>query len=360
MRVFFCTVPFTIVEAVSFVIQNDIQDADLYMCGAYANAKDVGERIKETGVFNNVYIYDNMLLTYPITFEKIRNILKTSKKLFNDMKSKQYEYAYYNGTGFFSNSIFYTGVCKSKLNKNTRHMFLEHGYHSYIYRYNERAWYIRLFIRLVGLKCMDGTQLEKLYMYEPELSAVKQDTPVEKMQKLDPENERLKNALNHIFNYTPETDEFKDKRIILMEQPELKLEFDKEAFWTKVFDCINKEESIIKPHPRQKNSSLSGKGIEVCKHNTIPWEIMCLNNDLSEKVQLTIFSQACTSPKLMFDQEPTVIFLYKLLPDCEKMFSKDAISVSAALGAKYSDRSKYFTPESFEELRDYCIEKGIA
>ena len=144
-----------------------------------------------------------------------------------------------------------------------------------------------------------------------------------------------------------------------MEQGKLKVDFDKETFWNKVFECLNKDIAIIKPHPRQKNSTLSNSGIKVCHNNTLPWEIVCLNNDLSNKVQITIFSQACISPKLIFDQEPTVIFLYKLLPVGYDYLGAGLLEFADSIGALYRDKDKYFIPESFEELHDYCQKHSI-
>lgn len=357
MHAFFSTVPFTILEAVSYVIENGIKDADLYLSCTFKNAEEVGERIKQSGVFANVYTIKNVLLTYPITVKKCREVLRNRKKFLSDIKCRHYNYAYYNNSGFLINSIFYTGVYQS--NKNAKHIFLEHGHYSYMNRYSDKPWYLKYLISAFGLKCMDGHQLEKVYMYEPGLSAVEQDAPVEQLKKIDILDSRMREKLNYIFDYDSEKDEFKGKKVIIMEQSKLKVDFDKEVFWSNVFECIGKEHSIIKPHPRQVNSTIGNFGIDVCKNNTIPWEIVCLNNDLSEKVQITIFSQACVSPKLIFNEEPTVIFLYKLLPVSYDFLGNGLLKFADSIGNLYTDKTKYFIPNSFEELRNYCIKHNI-
>ena len=357
MHAFFTTVPFTILEAVSYVIQNDITDADLYLSCVFKDARETGERIRKSGVFKNVFIVEDVLLTYPITVEKCVAVVKNCRKIISDMSSKHYDFAYYNNSGYLVNSIFYTGVYKA--NKDAKHIFLEHAHYSYLNRYSDKPWYLKPLINLCGLKCLDGSKLDKIYLYEPELSTVKQDAPVERLKKIDAENETLREKLNDIFGYSPQQDEFKNKKIIIMEQGKLKVDFDKEAFWNKVFDCINKDISIIKPHPRQKNSSLGKSGIDVCSNTTLPWEIVCLNNDLSNKVQITIFSQACISPKLIFDQEPTVIFLYKLLPVGYDYLGQGLLEFADSIGNWYRDKNKYFIPETFEELSEYCKKNNI-
>ena len=54
MHAFIGTVPFTIIEAINFVIANEIKDADLYVVKVFDGAEKVGERIRGTGVFKNV------------------------------------------------------------------------------------------------------------------------------------------------------------------------------------------------------------------------------------------------------------------------------------------------------------------
>ena len=73
MRAFIGTVPFTIIEAINYVVSNEIQDADLYLVKVFADAEKVGKQVEETGVFQNVYIVEDVLLTYPITVKKCMN-----------------------------------------------------------------------------------------------------------------------------------------------------------------------------------------------------------------------------------------------------------------------------------------------
>lgn len=61
----------------------------------------------------------------------------------------------------------------------------------------------------------------------------------------------------------------------------------------------------------------------------------------------------------MFDDEPTVIFLYKLLPVDYTFLGKEIMAFADAVGGKYREKDKYFVPETFEELKEYCIKHGI-
>lgn len=357
MHAFIGTVPFTLIEAINYVLSNEIEDADLYLVKVFNGAEETGERIRKTGIFKNIYILDDVLLTYPITFAKCINVIKNGRKVVDLLKNKKYDFCYYNNSGWLINSIFYTGFMKR--NPEIKNMFIEHGYYSYVTDYADKPWYMKWIIRMVGLKCMDGTMIDTIYMFEPELMCTRYDGKIKKMKKLDKNNSRLVETLNAVFDYNIQNNEYADKKIIIMEQGPMKVEFDKEAFWNKVFECIDLDKTIIKAHPRQKESTLVNSGATISKKHTLPWEIEILNNDIENKVQITIFSGACVSPKLMFDDEPTVIFLYKLLPVDYTFLGKKIMDFADEIGERYINKDKYFVPENFEQLKQYCIKHKI-
>ena len=87
MRAFIGTVPFTIIEAINYVVSNEIQDAVIFEESIY-NLKKVGKQVEETGVFQNVYIVEDVLLTYPITVKKYMNVVKNGKISFVPLGEK--------------------------------------------------------------------------------------------------------------------------------------------------------------------------------------------------------------------------------------------------------------------------------
>lgn len=354
---FIATVPICLIEAINFVITNDINDADVYITKSFSHAEDVGNRLSVTGVFKHVYVIDDVLLTYPITIKKCIEMVKNGHLLVKQMKNRKYDCIYYNNSGWLVNSIFYTGSLKG--NKKCKQRFIEHGYNTYLNEYQKKTWYMKLLINLTGFNCMDGSMLEALYMFHPDLLKVHQDGEIRVMKPLDINNDWLVNTINHSFGFDPTLSEFRDKEIIIMEQGPQKVEFDMVKFWGEVLNGLKKDNIIIKPHPRQKGSALRKFGIDICENNELPWEVITLNLDLSNKIQFTIFSGSCIYPKLLCDVEPTVVMLYKLLPVDYKYLGEDLVKLSDDIGKKYRDSKKYFVPESFEELRNFCKNNGL-
>ena len=358
MHAFIVTVPYVLIEVTNFILANEIADADVYITRTFFDAEAVAERLKDTEVFAHVYIMDNVLLTYPITGKKCIEVVKNGKRVVKDLSGRKYDYAYYCNTGWLINSIFYTGFVKG--NKYCKHSFLDHGYGTYLTEYSKKPLYLKLFINLMGYKCMDGSMLEALYMFDPDMLKVPHNGELRIMPYIDRNNKKLVNTLNHAFAFDPENNEFNDKDIIILEQGPLKVEFDKESFWTSILNRINHDEAIIKAHPRQNGSTLQQSGISISEMFSIPWEMIALNINIEEKTQMTIFSTSCVMPKINFDLEPTVIMLYKLVPvDYTNFMNKQMDDLLLEIQNKYSDKRKFFIPETIEEFEKYCREHQL-
>lgn len=351
---FVATVPFTLIEAINFVVSMEIEDADVYITRSFADAENVAKRLATTGVFKNVFIEDDVLLTYPITVKKCWNMVKNGKKVSREISKRHYDYAYYNNSGWLINSIFYTGFVKG--NKDCKHRFLEHGYSTYLTEYGKKPWYLRPLIHLTGYKCMDGSMLEALYMFDERLLKVHQDGEIRKMPFMDRNNKRLMDALNTTFNFNPEENEFTDKDVIIMELGPLKVDFDMASFWEEALKELKKDISIIKSHPRQKNSALQSMGIDVAKNHGIPWEIIALNTEMEKKTQITIFSGSCIMPKTCCDIESNVILLYKLLPVDYSFLGARIVELTEEIRKLYKNPEKLFIPETWDELSNYLSE----
>ena len=288
----------------------------------------------------------------------LREQHKNGWKLVRDLKSRPYDYGYYNNSGWLINSIFYTGFLKA--NKNCKQRFIEHGYNTLLNPYGNKSMLLRLMINLFGFKCMDGTMLEALYLFEPELLRVEQDGEKRQMPKMDRNNPRFKEAINVTFGFDPNNNEFADKDIIIMEEGPQKVEFDKDEYWGKIIKILDTSQAILKPHPRLKESTLSKYNIAVCKNNSVPWEVIAINTDMENKTQLCMFSGSCLHPKYCLGIESRVIMLYKLLPVDYSFLGKDLLRFSDDIKNMYEDPDKFFVPETVEELFEYLKKYGLA
>ena len=139
-----------------------------------------------------------------------------------------------------------------------------------------------------------------------------------------------------------------------MEQGPRKEPIDMYALWEKVSKLIPMDKAIVKSHPRQKKGNLAGLGFDIFKRYTTPWEVVSLNQNMSDKIIMSIFSTACIYPKIMYDDEPRVIMLYKLIGIDYTFFGEGMIGFVEGVGNLYREKDRFFVPETWEELEAYC------
>lgn len=356
MNAYIANIPIHLLDAVQMMKQTGIKDCDLYYVPTSNNAEELVEAVRSTGIFNEVTMLPNINIEYPITISQCVTISLNRFGARKLLKNKQYDTVYYNTDGWLLNSIVYSSLP----NKKSKNIFVENGINPYLTPYDTKEWYLRLFINCNFMTCMDGRFIDERYLYEPSLLGVPQSGEIHTLHKIDRTDEKLKSTINQIFGYDEKKDSFADKRIIIMEQGPRKEPIDMLGLWKRVSRYIDKDSAIVKSHPRQKQSALRELGYDMYERYTIPWEILTLNQDMNDKVLFSIFSSSCVNPKLMFDAEPRIIMLYKLIGIDYSFFGKGLIQFVEGVGSLYRDKSKFFVPESWEELDEYCKEFNLS
>lgn len=102
----------------------------------------------------------------------------------------------------------------------------------------------------------------------------------------------------------------------------------------------------IKLHPRS-NLVLERQFIS---NTTSTIEMICMNADVSSNVFISVLSTVGISPKIMFDQVPIVIYLYKIIGlDKSNLINKEYFEFIENISKKYD---RIFIPETFGELRE--------
>lgn len=124
-------------------------------------------------------------------------------------------------------------------------------------------------------------------------------------------------------------------------------------------NLVGKENLIIKQHPRHTLDIFSPFGYKVWKDESgVPWEIMLLENDTSQQVYLTLFSNAALSPATVLNRTQYTVYLYHLFLGADRhgLFGK-----SSKLSFSYLNRIKallnaeqtyIFAPKTEKELRE--------
>lgn len=356
MNAYIASVPLHILVAIQMIKQNNIKDCDLYYVPTSNNADELMELVKKSGLFNSVTILPNINIEYPITIKQCIKISCNRFKAKKLLAEKYYETVYYNTDGWLLNSIIYSSLP----NKKSKNIFVENGLNPYITPYDSKQWYLRLFINLNCMTCMDGKYIDERYVFRPPLISVPQSGEIKVINAIDKHDAEIRNIVNAIFGYDEEKDSFGKKEVIIMEQGPRKEPIDMVGLWEKVKGCVSLEKAIVKSHPRQKDSALKKIGFDMYDRYVIPWEVLTLNQDMNDKTLICIFSTSCVNPKVMYDEEPRVIFLYKLIGIDYSFFGEGMISYIEKVKELYTDKDKFFIPETWEQFEAYCRKYNIS
>lgn len=114
----------------------------------------------------------------------------------------------------------------------------------------------------------------------------------------------------------------------------------------KTINVFGAENVIVKLHPSSKAVEY-GDNI-VTFQEKVPFEVIMALMNMNNKVLISIFSTACLSPKRDYDQEPYVIFTYKLYADSFSIDNKYLTQIDQ-LNLSYNKKNRVFVPRDIME-----------
>ena len=356
MVAFFCSTPYQILLAINIrlTILKD-KAVDIYVLNHFQESEIVVNKLISLCIFNKV--------------EHV-NCLKFNQALSLNICKKAYErlwiYTFYRKIveRFFQfEEITYDDIyltcpdiiihlaIKYLWNRNRKvkiHIY-EDGTGGYCSSVLNNSIKRKLFNRILGQE-MVIDRYDSILVFRPELYSSINNIPIVKIPDIDPNNRQLTDVINVVFGYK---DEYKiDEDIIFLETPINFLIYGLEERLKAIAEEVLIDNYIVKLHPRSTTELYSN--FNLYKNSTVPWEVICLNNNVENKILMSFFSTAQFSSKIIFDQEPAIILLFNLkdlIPN--NIFGEDEKRFVHKFYETYRDKSKIFIPESIDELRMY-------
>ena len=342
--IIFCDTPYQVLSAVSFRLdqiskKNRVDLIIDTLRTPNVDMKSLAKRIDEIGIFTNVYCVSNLQNKY----SKYKGLIKVLEwifprymyKLMTKSIVEECEYDIVVVSGPFSCQ---RGVISA--NPRCDVYFIEDGLGSYIGRngIRELSWRGKIVQRLFKYSPMH-IYPKKTYLYSPEFYegdykdiTKKMIFPLNNIEKIDyafSVNLEIVRQLyrNYRFIYFSQLIDLCDKGV--------KIEKD-------IVKLINnyKDEFIIRPHPRGVTSFYENLNVD---NSCNQWELCC--SEIGEdSVLIANFSTALFVPKLIYNKEPIVIFLYKL-------FENDFVDSSVnRLKNIYLNKDRVMSVSSISEL----------
>ena len=297
-------------------------DADVVITDNISDHKDLLDSVRCVGIFENVIAY-NIKELYPD-----KNGVALARRLFGDKNifDKAYDYYLFANLDHGASGI-YRMLCKR--NRHIKAIMFEDGYASYSGWYSDFLTmygsipydgnvYKRLILKTWFHRLVDNVfcHVEKMLVFNPSIMTYKPSFRVESMKPIDVKNSELVETYNRIFKYDPSVDSYKEP-IIFFEESYYADGYNVNdvEIVEKIASIVGKEKLFVKTHPRNPDNRLKKLGYKTNKNTSIPWEVICMNIDLSEKTLITIASVAAIVPATMLGKKYNGILLMKMIPD---------------------------------------------
>ena len=310
----------------------------------------LAERLRQSGLFGKVYTSQGKFIAHQqykhtrlsvYGYRIFPNLLL--KKVGLELREK-YDRFYF---ATFDEFISYVFLRLHWLNKKLEVCCYEDGGATYMRTFQSCNAVERRLYRWFGILPL-GLVKVPLLVYVPELVTFDCGAPVRAMPRIDSRDEAFRDAVNQVFGFAGA--EVPDCQAIFFEESFLADGLkNNDAELIERCNQLFGGKMVLKPHPRNPYNRFENSGIQIL-YSKIPWEIYCLNVDLSGKILLTVNSNAAISPHILFQRAPKSVLLFNLLVGESNLRGKPEYD------AYYSKilnlfPHEIFAPRSFEELK---------
>ena len=355
-----CSTPYQVFSAINIKLNYfSMESVDIYVFDYFKGADKLLRRLKKVKLFNQV-------IECPL--KSLHGQLVKGNKLQRTYeKFKYHSFGKGQITRFFKNCIydivFYSNqdpvneIIISELYRRNKKLIINHyedGWVDYVFKdkyfYSKRAQKLNQFWKSPE----DFFTRKNSYMYKPEMSEAYKDN--HSIVNINIYPEKALTYINEVFGYTKESsiygnvlyfDTLEENRLGISMEDHLKiLEF--------CCSVIPKEDIVVKKHPRNFSEEYKLKGYSIYDFQSVPFEVICANQNFQNSLLISSFSTACFSPKILFGQEPYVILTYKLTGH-EYEMDENTQCYLKRICENYSNPEKILVPENYQELKEGII-----
>ena len=205
----------------------------------------------------------------------------------------------------------------------------------------------------VGKKAVEFTY--DLYLYSPELYEAYQEESGLTVHPIRI-TEKDKARIARIFDCGQE-EHLEYKNILFDTIPSDEFTKEGEAVYREtVKKILSLGNIVVKQHPRNREPRYDAPYFQ---NTAVPFEVYCAENNFDDATFFTSCSTAVFTPKLLYDQEPRIVFLYKAMDEYRKNKSHDCDKLVSCLKDMYRDPEKIKVIEHIEEIQDLKINEEI-
>ena len=349
-----CTTPYQIIAAVSIAyLEKSI--FDLVIVPQFSNAELYAKSICEKKIFDRVIISN---------FDEINKYKNRKSKVSVELGILEQYLSLNNTIPFYFGDCNYSRVYISSqaivgrlislyyFKRGAEIVYFDDGEGSYD---KESIYEAKGFDRVIrsvlfGKQSIGFSKSRQLYCPELFELTFGKEYQVSKIPNWS-QNKELLAYFNNIFQFSDQA-LINEKYVLIDTIPHESFDDEGKDIYLSLRDnCIETlgNNMIIKKHPRD-NSNIRSE-CAIYQYNSIPFELICANSDIENKVLITSSSSAVFMPKLLFDSEPVVILLHHItgLKQGNNIKREKMIQYLQNL---YRENSRFLIPKSIDEFED--------
>lgn len=340
---FICGTPYHVLSSIIIRYQLNI-DADIIIYDAFDNTDKLKHNLQIEHVFDKVTILNrekdcglphSVLGRYLFAFAGYFSINKYVNRIIPTINSYT-DVFYANDQHSDTIDRFIYCYVKKYMPNSTLHCF-EDGWVSYDESYYGLTTMDYLFRKLI---VRSNTHIldSEVFLYSRELFFDVNPDSKMTINSIEKPNQMTIDKLKHIFSYYILDDISAYDTIVLdTVREEVFKNDDSKRFNDIVKEIADKKKVIVKSHPRDNKRYFD---YEYFKMSGFPFEILCLYNDFSNYTFINYYSSAVFTPKLLFNQEPNLIFTYPLFSQNKNRLWGDREQIITRFRKMYKDNSK--------------------
>lgn len=326
-------------------------NADIIISNHMNGYLDIAKNVKKTGLFKNVFTVETLDYTRNRFFNSNNYYNKVKRrflKLFPNLEIKNFIDIEYNyDEMFIANSDQFSRLLYSAQYKKTQLKlnYFEDGTATYsklhhtFYQWQsppENKFKNFILCKIFNAKFLYGNA-SCFYVFNKDAMMWDPGCKIEQIEPISCENEFI-SIVNKIFSYDNMTDLYDKKYIFLEESYYADSGYMEDVeLVEKIAQLVGKENIMVKIHPRNPENRFEKLGYKTNKNTSIPWEVILINNDFSDKVLITIASSSIINSMALFNKKIESYSLIECLKKIPGVLKGDLTDCILNFYKTYSD-----------------------
>jgi len=327
---------------------------DIIVSNHMNNSDKIAENIKKTSVYENVFHVESKNFVPQDYLQTLKSVFSPFGHLEEQFSiHKRYDVLFASNIDRLARLLFHA-IKNDKLdkraNKNLEFYIYEDGIATYSRHYEKAYDFTKKTRRLLFWYKHKKMyyNCNGIYLFDKDAIMWQPNTLVLEIPKIDVNNIEFKNIVNTIFDYQNANDVY-DKKYIFMEESFFAdgCDVNDVEVVQQISNVVGRENIMVKIHPRNPINRFKELGYKTNENTHIPWEVIVLNQDMSEKILLTFASTAVLNPLRLFGQNTKVYSLYKCFKKVPAFLEGDLWKAT-----EYSYKKYYPTIEILNNIEE--------